>query len=168
MPAPKRLATVKNLASAVRVAIRPGGPSLVERVHAVPRMVRATVRGQYPGTSVGRLLALAAAAGYVLSPIDLVPELFAPLLGLTDDAMVMSWLAAQLVAETEDFLLWEKGAGRFAGADAGGAPGARAGRDAGAGTGRGAGAGAGDGWSAGRDGGTSAAAGQTVPGHVVR
>ncbi|HYN28800.1 MAG TPA: YkvA family protein, partial [Dermatophilaceae bacterium] len=92
--------------------------------------------------SVPRLLAIAAAAGYVVSPVDLLPEGVLGLFGLADDAMVMSWLAAQLVAETEDFLIWEKGAGRFGGRSTGG--------------------------TAGRGAAPSRAAGQTVPGKVVR
>jgi uncharacterized membrane protein YkvA (DUF1232 family) len=155
MPAPKRLATVRNLANALRIATRPGGPTIGERLHAVPRMVRATVRGDYHGTSTARLMAIAAAAGYVLSPVDLLPEGVLGIFGLADDAMVMSWLAAQLVAETEDFLIWEKGTGRFTGkarTSAGSGPAATAG----------------GGRDGGGDGGTSAAAGQTVPGDVVR
>ena len=71
-----------------------------------------------------------AAAGYLVSPLDLIPEAVLPVIGLADDALVLSWLATQLVEETEAFLAWEKGsmvAGRPAGADAGGsrtAPGA--------------------------------------------
>ena len=40
-----RLASVGALVKAVRIAVRPGGPSLGERAGALPRLVRATARG---------------------------------------------------------------------------------------------------------------------------
>jgi hypothetical protein len=44
----------------------------------------------------------------VLSPVDLVPEAVLPFIGLADDAMVVAWLAAQLLGETDGFLRWER------------------------------------------------------------
>ena len=41
-------------------------------------------------------------------PIDLVPELLLPFLGLGDDALVIGWIAASLINETESFLTWER------------------------------------------------------------
>ena len=90
-----RLASVVAVARAVRLAARPGGPSIGERAGSVPRMVRATFSGQYTGVSKGRLLLMLAAAGYIVSPIDLIPEAVAPVLGLADDALVLSWLATR-------------------------------------------------------------------------
>lgn len=104
-----RLASVVAVARAVRLAVRPGGPSMGERAGAVPRMVRATLRGDYVGVSRGRLMLMLAAAGYLVSPLDLIPEAFLPVVGLADDALVLGWLATQLVEETEAFLAWEKG-----------------------------------------------------------
>ena len=104
-----RLASVAAVARAVRLAVRPGGPSMGERAGAVPRMVRATFRGDYRGISKGRLVLMLGAAGYLISPVDLIPEAVLPIVGLADDALVLSWLATQLVEETEAFLAWEKG-----------------------------------------------------------
>lgn len=104
-----RLASVVAVARAVRMAVRPGGPSMGERAGAVPRMVRATFSGEYVGVSKGRLLMMLAAAGYLVSPLDLIPEAVLPIVGLADDALVLSWLATRLVEETEAFLEWEKG-----------------------------------------------------------
>lgn len=121
-----RLASVVAVARAVRMAVRPGGPSMGERAGAVPRMVRATFSGEYVGVSKGRLLLMLGAAGYLISPLDLIPEAVLPIVGLADDALVLSWLATRLVEETEAFLEWEKvvlGTPPAAGA-AGAAPGA--------------------------------------------
>ncbi len=97
------------LARAVRAATRPGSPSLGERFAAVPRLVRATAAGQYHGTTRGRLLMILAAALYVISPVDLVPEVLLSVVGLADDALVVGWIATALVNETESFLAWERG-----------------------------------------------------------
>ena len=72
-------------------------------------MVRATFSGEYVGVSKGRLMLMLAAAGYLVSPLDLIPEAVLPIVGLADDALVLSWLATRLVEETEAFLEWEKG-----------------------------------------------------------
>lgn len=115
-----KVSTFKSLATAVRIATRPGGPSMMERAQALPRLVRAVRSGEYTGTSVGRLLMILGAAGYLVSPVDLLPEGLLGAFGLADDAMVGSWLAAQLVTETESFLEWERATGRGSGHGAGG------------------------------------------------
>lgn len=110
-----KASTFKSLATAVRIATRPGGPSVMDRAQAVPRLVKAVRSGEYTGTSLGRLLMMLGAAGYLVSPVDLLPEGILGAFGLADDAMVGSWLAAQLVTETEEFLDWERRTGRGAG-----------------------------------------------------
>ncbi|WP_377641893.1 YkvA family protein [Oryzobacter terrae] len=113
MPRPaSRLMVVGAVYKAVQKAMRPGGPSLGDRASALPRMARAVAAGDYVGVSKGRLALMAAAAGYIASPIDLIPEAFAPVLGLADDAVVLGWLATQIVEETEAFLEWERSVGR--------------------------------------------------------
>lgn len=102
-----RVRGAAHLASAVNSAARPGSPSLLQRLRAVPRMVRAVRSGQYTGVSSTRLLMLLAGVGYVVSPIDVVPEGLLLVFGLVDDVMVIGWVAATLVRETEDFIAWE-------------------------------------------------------------
>jgi uncharacterized membrane protein YkvA (DUF1232 family) len=103
-----RWGALRSLATAFRTATRPGTPGVGTRLASLPRMAWATVRGEYVGASRGRLLAIVGALLYVISPIDLVPELFVPFLGLGDDALVISWIAASLINETEAFLGWER------------------------------------------------------------
>jgi uncharacterized membrane protein YkvA (DUF1232 family) len=97
-----------RLLTAIRATVTPGSPGLMERLAAVPRMVGATLRGQYVGTSRWRLLALLGALLYVVSPVDLVPEGLLAFVGLADDAVVLAWMAAALVTDTEDYLVWER------------------------------------------------------------
>lgn len=119
MSSTKRFAAVAAVYNAVRMAVRPGGPSLGERAGAMPRLVRAAVTGEYSGISKGRLALMAGAVLYIVSPLDLIPDVVF-LAGLADDALVMSWLATRFVEETEAFLEWERGqvATAYAGASA--------------------------------------------------
>ncbi|WP_067973629.1 YkvA family protein [Nocardiopsis trehalosi] len=87
---------------------RPGRPSLWARIGAVPRMLGARMRGGYTQLSTSRVVAFAAALLYILSPIDAVPEVFVPFIGLADDVGVAAWLAAALMGETERYLEWER------------------------------------------------------------
>jgi uncharacterized membrane protein YkvA (DUF1232 family) len=107
-----RWAALRSLANAIRLAVKPGGPSLGERLSSLPRLVRATFRGDYTGTTRGRLLLVAGAVLYVISPVDALPEVLLPIVGLADDAVVLSGIAAWLVNETESYLAWERATGR--------------------------------------------------------
>lgn len=100
----KRSAAFVALARALMAGVR-GGPSLGARLAALPRMIRASVRGEYDGGL--RLALMTAATAYVVSPVDLVPELFLTVFGLVDDAVMVTWLAGSVLAETERFLEWE-------------------------------------------------------------
>lgn len=97
--------------AAARAAATPGGPSLPDRLSAVPRLAKATVTGVYTGTSKGRLALVAAAAAYLVSPLDLIPEAVVPILGVADDAVVLAWFLRTLIHETDQFLTWEKQVG---------------------------------------------------------
>ncbi|GIF19273.1 hypothetical protein Ate02nite_20030 [Paractinoplanes tereljensis] len=101
----KRTAAFTALARQLMRGSR-GGPSLSKRIAAVPRMLKASATGQYDGGM--RLALMAAATAYVVSPIDLIPEAFLLVVGLADDAVMITWLAGTVLAETERFLEWEK------------------------------------------------------------
>ncbi|MDG4774845.1 YkvA family protein [Solwaraspora sp. WMMD792] len=100
----KRAAAFAALGRALTAGAR-GGPSLGRRLAALPRMIRATMRGEYDGGL--RLALMTAAVAYVASPFDLVPEAMLLMLGIVDDALVVTWLAGSVLAETERFLDWE-------------------------------------------------------------
>jgi uncharacterized membrane protein YkvA (DUF1232 family) len=120
-----RFGALRTIATAVRTATRPGSPGMGERLMSVPRLFRATFQGEYAGTSRGRLQMVLGAVAYVVSPIDLIPELALSVFGLADDAVVVSWIAATVVNETESFLAWErKSPSARANSDASGASGA--------------------------------------------
>lgn len=110
----KRAAALEALWTAVSRRRSPSGRSLHEQVAAAPRMVAMSLSGRYPGLSRGRLGLMVLALAYVVSPVDLVPEVALLLVGLTDDAVVLAWLAGALLSEVDAFLDWERGGARAA------------------------------------------------------
>lgn len=84
-----------------------GGHGLGTRLGALPRLVRAVRRGEYAGADMVKLSMMLGAVGYVVSPVDLLPEALLAFVGLADDALVIGWLAVTLVRVTDDFLDWE-------------------------------------------------------------
>ncbi|MDT4986364.1 MAG: hypothetical protein QOI74_458 [Micromonosporaceae bacterium] len=85
---------------------KPGTPGVGRRLAAIPRMIGATMRGEYDGKS--RLAMMTMASLYIVSPIDLVPEAIFLVFGLIDDAAVATFLAGAVLDETERFLEWER------------------------------------------------------------
>jgi len=100
----------RNALLAFARAFKPGTPGIGRRLAAMPRMIRASLRGEYDGGM--RLLLMAAASLYILSPLDAVPEAIFLFVGLIDDAFVVTWLTGALLSETERFLEWEMTMGR--------------------------------------------------------
>ncbi|GLW31433.1 YkvA family protein [Actinoplanes regularis] len=101
----KRTAALTALGKALTSGAR-GGPSLGKRIAALPRMIKATAKGEYDGGM--RLALMAVATVYVVSPVDAVPEAFLFVFGLIDDAVAVTWLAGSVLSETERFLEWER------------------------------------------------------------
>lgn len=101
----RRTAAFTALWRALTTAHR-GGPGMADRLLSVPRLAWASLVGRYDGA--GRFLAMALATAYVVSPIDLVPELLLGPLGLIDDGLVVAWIAGSFLSETERFLQWER------------------------------------------------------------
>ncbi|MFI7541792.1 YkvA family protein [Actinoplanes sp. NPDC049599] len=101
----RRTAAFTALAKALMTGAR-GGPSIGKRVAALPRMIKASAKGEYDGGM--RVAMMAAATAYVVSPIDFIPEAALLVVGLADDAVMIAWLAGSVLSETARFLEWEK------------------------------------------------------------
>ena len=67
----RRTAAFTALAKALMSGAR-GGPSIGKRLSALPRMVKASMKGEYDGGM--RVAMMAAATAYVVSPVDFLPE----------------------------------------------------------------------------------------------
>jgi uncharacterized membrane protein YkvA (DUF1232 family) len=105
---PRRIAAFRALWRAVSQGRRPGAPGAAERLRAFPRMLTGALSGRYPQLGRGRLALFVLALAYLVSPVDLVPEVFLALLGLGDDAVVALWLGGAFLVETDRFLDWER------------------------------------------------------------
>ncbi|WUH99188.1 YkvA family protein [Spirillospora sp. NBC_00431] len=88
--------------------LKPDAPGFWERFRAVPRMLKAVLRGQYKGLSFGTLGLLALGVVYIISPIDAVPDVI-PIVGIVDDTGLALWMLAVLVKSAGDFVTWERG-----------------------------------------------------------
>jgi len=101
----RRTAALTALWRAVTAAHR-GGPGLGARLMAAPRLIFHSVTGRYDGFS--RVALMSVATLYIVSPIDLIPEIPFGLIGLIDDTVVLAWLAGAFLSETDRFLEWER------------------------------------------------------------
>ncbi len=100
----------RNALIAFARAFKPGSPGVGRRLAALPRMIKATIKGEYDGGL--RLALMVLASLYIISPLDALPEMFFLVFGLIDDAFVVTWLTGMILSETERFLEWEKAKGR--------------------------------------------------------
>lgn len=107
MAARGRVAALTALWRATRAARRPGAPGLGDHLAAVPRMLGMGLTGRYPGLAKSRMLLAVLGLLYIVSPVDLVPEVVFAVFGLADDALVAAWVAGAVLSETDAFLRWE-------------------------------------------------------------
>ena len=104
----RRLSAFRTLWRAVSRRGRPGDPGTGERLRAMPDMVTGTLSGAYPGMGRGRLLLFAIALVYLVSPVDVIPEVFLSVFGLGDDVVVAMWLGGSLLVEADRYLGWRR------------------------------------------------------------
>ncbi|ADG90213.1 hypothetical protein TBS_16920 [Thermobispora bispora] len=90
---------------AYRELSRPGSPSLGTRIKALPGMLRAALRGEYPAMGKRRLAMLVLALAYLISPIDAIPD-FLVGIGVVDDFGVALWLLTGLLQESGRYAEW--------------------------------------------------------------
>jgi len=96
-------------ASAAASAGTEGPSGLMARISALPRLVRDVLAGRFIEVSRGRLLLMALAVLYIVSPIDLVPEALLTIPGMVDDVAVAGWLVSAVLGATAAYLAWEGG-----------------------------------------------------------
>ncbi|MBO3750221.1 DUF1232 domain-containing protein [Streptosporangiaceae bacterium NEAU-GS5] len=87
--------------------VKPGTPGLGARLRAIPRMLRAARRGEYPEMGKGKLWMLALSVVYILSPIDVIPD-FLLGIGIVDDFGVLVWLASTLLGDSGRYIEWQR------------------------------------------------------------
>nr|WP_240895061.1 DUF1232 domain-containing protein [Kineococcus siccus] len=77
-------------------------------------MTRDALAGRYAGPGRTRLGLAVAGLAYLVSPLDVLPEAFLPLVGLVDDAVVAAWVAGSVLVATEDYASWRREAHELA------------------------------------------------------
>lgn len=78
----------------------------IQKIPDIYRMVSYWRKGLYPMKAWDIVLPLLGLL-YVISPIDLLPEIAVPVLGVMDDLAVLSLAIPKLLREVDKFLLWE-------------------------------------------------------------
>ena len=62
--------------------------------------------GRYKDYDIKKLIIIIAAIIYVITPIDLLPDLIPP--GLIDDLSIVAWALKEAAAELEKYKIWSK------------------------------------------------------------
>lgn len=75
---------------------------LFKQITMLVRIVRAHMRGEFNDLSWKKLLMATAAIVYLVYVVDAVPD-FLPIIGLMDDAGVISWVVSSLQKELGQF-----------------------------------------------------------------
>ncbi|MBP6386715.1 MAG: DUF1232 domain-containing protein [Pseudarcicella sp.] len=83
------------------------GQVLADKIMLLSRLVKYSISGDYKDLQWKTLLKILAVLIYFVSPLDLIPDLI-PVLGLTDDLALITWLITALGEEIENFEKWEK------------------------------------------------------------
>ncbi|MBP5621865.1 MAG: DUF726 domain-containing protein, partial [Thermoguttaceae bacterium] len=82
-------------------------PEAFESFTTIFRMVGAAASGEYLGLSKSTIACLVGSLLYCLSPIDVVPDVL-PVVGLFDDAFVLSMTVNCVADELKTFRMWER------------------------------------------------------------
>lgn len=88
----------------LKQAIRHKG--FISKLPAVWRMIKAWKKGIYPTNAMDIILPVIGML-YIISPIDLLPEIALPGIGALDDLAVLTFVIPKLMKEVDKFLLWE-------------------------------------------------------------
>lgn len=78
----------------------------ISKIPVVYRMLKAWKNGSYPTNIIDIILPVLGLL-YVISPIDLLPEIALPGIGALDDLAVLALVIPKLMKEVDKFLLWE-------------------------------------------------------------
>jgi len=115
---------VASGAGAIATAVKAsnGKHPLSQRLLAVPPMVWATLRRRWPGAPKVRIFGGLAGIVYLITPIDLMPEVFLGPFGIGDDIALAAASVAALLSAAESYLDMRDAPG-LAGVDADVVPG---------------------------------------------
>lgn len=88
----------------IKEAIKHKG--FIQKIPVFWRMVKMWRKGSYPTNAMDMILPILGLL-YVISPIDLLPDIAIPVVGVMDDLAVLALVIPKLMKEVDKFLLWE-------------------------------------------------------------
>ena len=80
------------------------------KMQSAYRMTKLTLSGEYTGIPKGQLIMGLAGLVYLISPVDIIPDVL-PFFGFVDDAALMLWLVRNAAEQVERFEQWEQAQG---------------------------------------------------------
>lgn len=78
----------------------------IQKIPVVWRMIKLWRKGVYKTNAIDMILPILGLL-YVISPIDLIPEIAIPFIGSVDDLAILALVIPKLMKEIDKFLLWE-------------------------------------------------------------
>ncbi len=79
---------------------------LLVQIRGMARMVKEVASGRYKDYSKGALTLIVASLVYLVCPVDAIPDVI-PVVGLVDDAAVLTFVLSKTDKELKRFLVWE-------------------------------------------------------------
>ena len=89
-------------------------PKVGEKLSHIPSfisLVKSYIKKEYTAVPVGTIIAIISAITYVVSPVDLIPDLL-PGVGHIDDAAIVAACLILVDEDVKEFLKWRKETGR--------------------------------------------------------
>ncbi len=77
-----------------------------EYLETMVRLVKSFIKGEYRLISYSRIILIVAAMLYIINPLDAISDLL-PLIGFTDDLMILGWVILQVKGEIYKYMEWE-------------------------------------------------------------
>ncbi len=78
----------------------------IKKIPDIFRMIKLWRKGVYKVKSLDLILPLLGVL-YIISPIDLLPEIAIPVIGVLDDFAILYLVLPKLIKEVDKFLAWE-------------------------------------------------------------
>ncbi len=88
----------------IKEAIKNKG--FIKKIPDIFRMIKLWMKGEYKTKFMSLFLPLLGIV-YVISPIDLIPEITIPVIGVLDDLALLTFIIPKFIKEVDQFLLWE-------------------------------------------------------------
>lgn len=104
----RRLGALRALVNRIQHGRPEGAPTGWQMLTGLPSLIKETMTGKYSQGNKAKILGMLLAVVYLVSPFDAMPEALLSLVGLIDDAVVMTWLAGAVIDESTAYSQWRQ------------------------------------------------------------